>query len=97
MCRYFAIVVAGKPKGTISRKSVSQRVVLPLDIRLVNELAEQAYRQVVDVHVRGDAREPRKALGAIHEEARVVREIRVKVPLELCSMQGREAKKGLRS
>ena len=50
---------------------------------------------MVDFHVRGDAREPRKALGAIHEGARVAREIRVKVPFELGSMQGGKLRKGL--
>jgi pyruvate/2-oxoglutarate dehydrogenase complex dihydrolipoamide dehydrogenase (E3) component len=50
-------------------------VVLALGTKPVNELAEQLKGKVAEIHVIGDAKEPRKAVNAICEAAQVARQI----------------------
>jgi NADPH-dependent 2,4-dienoyl-CoA reductase/sulfur reductase-like enzyme len=50
-------------------------IVLALGVKSVNELAEQLKGKVAEIHVIGDAKEPRKAWDAIQEGALVAREI----------------------
>ena len=50
-------------------------IVLALGVRPVNELAEQLKGKVAEIHVIGDAKEPRKAWDAVQEGAIVAREI----------------------
>ena len=50
-------------------------IVLALGTKSVNKLAEQLKGKVSEVHVIGDAKEPRKAMDAIHEGAKVARAI----------------------
>ncbi len=48
---------------------------MALGTRPANELAEQIKGKMIEVHTIGDAKEPRKALDAIEEGARVARKI----------------------
>jgi hypothetical protein len=41
----------------------------------VNDLSEKIKGKVAEVYVIGDAREPRKAIDAIHEAAEIARKI----------------------
>jgi NADPH-dependent 2,4-dienoyl-CoA reductase/sulfur reductase-like enzyme len=66
------VVVRNGQEETISG---GDNIVLALGTRPANELAEQIKGKVIEVHTIGDAKEPRKALDAIEEGARVARKI----------------------
>jgi pyruvate/2-oxoglutarate dehydrogenase complex dihydrolipoamide dehydrogenase (E3) component len=55
--------------------SGGDNVVLALGTKPVNELAEQLKGKVAEIHVIGDAKEPRKVVNAICEAAQVARQI----------------------
>jgi len=66
------VVVRNGQEETISG---GDSIVLALGTRPANELAEQIKGKMIEVHTIGDAKEPRKALDAIEEGARVARKI----------------------
>ena len=50
-------------------------VILAMGAKSVNDLSEKIKGKVAEVYVIGDAKEPRKALDAIHEAAELARKI----------------------
>ncbi len=50
-------------------------VILAMGAKSVNDLSEKIKGKVAEVHVIGDAKEPRKAIDAIHEAAELARKI----------------------
>jgi 2,4-dienoyl-CoA reductase (NADPH2) len=51
------------------------RVILAMGTQSVDELSQRIRDEVAEVYVIGDAKEPRKALEAIHEGAEISRKI----------------------
>jgi len=66
------VVVRNGQEETISGRD---NIVLALGTKPVNGLAEQLKGKVAEIHVIGDAKEPRKAVNAIYEGAEVARKI----------------------
>jgi len=66
------VVVRNGKEETISG---ADNIVLALGTKPVNGLAEQLKGKVADIHVIGDAKEPRKAVNAVYEGAEVARKI----------------------